>query len=220
MCSLRAVGDHSEVFEGINMHTMDKVALKMEYDRARPSVYSESEKLKILEGCIGIPLLYYIGREGDYKIMVTELLGEDLSRYLESCQGSFSMKTTLMIADQIVSILEFMHGTGLVYNDFKPDNFCVGGESNFFHIHMIDFALCNSFKDVNGNFVTEQTVEDDISMEQDVLFSPIASHLRKARYPKDDLESLIYMMIYFMTGTLPWAKILISDELDDMSKAS
>jgi hypothetical protein len=38
-------------------------------------VYLESEKLKKLEGCIGIPLLYHVTREGDYKIMVTELLG-------------------------------------------------------------------------------------------------------------------------------------------------
>jgi serine/threonine protein kinase len=152
--------------------------------------------------------------------MVTELLGKDLAVYLEKCQGSFSLKTTMMIADQIISILEYVHSRGLVYNDIKPDNFCVGGESNYFHIHMVDYALTRSYKDDNGNYLTDETVEDDISYDQDILFSPLAGHLRKVRYPKDDLESVIYMMIYFMTGTLPWAKILQSDDLDDMSKAS
>ena len=74
------------------------------------------------------------------------------------------MKTTLMIADQIVSILEYTHSRGLVYNDFKPENFCVGGESNFFHIHMIDFGLCMPFKDDDGNYVTDDNVEKVINL--------------------------------------------------------
>lgn len=75
---LLAVGNHSEVFEGFNMHTMDRVALKMEYSRATPSVYQEYDILKKLEGCIGIPLAYEVTTEGDYRILVTELLGDDL----------------------------------------------------------------------------------------------------------------------------------------------
>lgn len=81
------------------MHTMERVALKLEYYKAKDLIFYESEKLKLLEGCIGIPLLYYIGKEGDYKIMVTELLGRDLGFYMERCQGSFSLKSTMLIAD-------------------------------------------------------------------------------------------------------------------------
>ena len=82
MGPLIAVGENSEVYEGMNMHTLEPVALKLEYDRATPSLYRESEILKQLEGCIGIPLLYHVGKEGDFKIMVTELLGEDLRVFM------------------------------------------------------------------------------------------------------------------------------------------
>lgn len=94
-----AIGGNSEVFEGMNMHTLERVAIKLEYDRAAPSVYKESEILKVLEGCIGIPLLYYIGKEGDFKIMVTELLGDDLSVFMSKLESTISLKTCMMIAD-------------------------------------------------------------------------------------------------------------------------
>ena len=96
---LRAVGSHSEVFEGVNTHTLEPVCLKMEYLNATPRVDKEADILKKLEGCIGIPLMLHYSQEGDYRILITELLGEDLGQHLKKCQGSFSLKTTLMIAD-------------------------------------------------------------------------------------------------------------------------
>ena len=96
---LIAVGGNSEVYEGMNMHTLEPVALKLEYDRANPSLYRESEILKMLEGCIGIPLLYYVGKEGDFKIMVTELLGDDLRVILAKFDKPLGLKSCLMIAD-------------------------------------------------------------------------------------------------------------------------
>lgn len=52
-----------------------------------------------MEGCIGIPLVYYIGKEGDFKILVTELLGEDLRVLMAKFDRPLSLKTCIMIAD-------------------------------------------------------------------------------------------------------------------------
>ena len=217
---LRAVGDHSEVFEGFNMHTMDRVALKMEYSRAAPSVFREYEALKHLEGCIGIPLAYQVTNEGDYRILITELLGNDLGVYFEKCQGYFSIKTCMIIADQITSILEFIHERGFVYNDIKPGNICMGGENVRFNSHIIDFSMCHPYRGQDGNFLDNPSNYENLYISQDIFFSPIASHEKKARYPKDDIESLIYMLLYFMTGTLPWVNVLLDSKLDEMSKKS
>jgi casein kinase I homolog HRR25 len=60
-------------------------------------VLYEAKILRLLQGEEGVPLLYWAGQEGDFNVMVTELLGpsiEDLQKY---CSGKFTLKTTLML---------------------------------------------------------------------------------------------------------------------------
>ena len=53
----------------------------------------------------GMPMVYLYGTEGDYNFLVMELLGPSLETLLNSCGHKFSLKTTLMIADQMVHFL-------------------------------------------------------------------------------------------------------------------
>jgi len=49
--------------------------------------------------------LYCYGSEGDYNYLVMELLGPSLSELLAYCNGKFTLKTILLLADQIVDFI-------------------------------------------------------------------------------------------------------------------
>lgn len=63
---------------------------------------------------------------GQQKILIMEKLGSSLTSLLVPCNGTFTLKTTLMIADQCVAKLQKLHGFGFVHSDIKPDNIVMG----------------------------------------------------------------------------------------------
>lgn len=52
---------------------------------------------------VGIPKVHWAGTEGDLNVLVMDLLGSTLETLFDSCNRKFSLKTVLMIADQMVS---------------------------------------------------------------------------------------------------------------------
>jgi len=56
---------------------------------------------------VGIPTLHWFGVEGDYNVMVIDLLGSSLEDLFNFCNKKLSLKTVLMLADQIVFFFHF-----------------------------------------------------------------------------------------------------------------
>lgn len=49
----------------------------------------------------------WCGQEGDFNILIMELLGDDIESLLNLCDRRFSLKTVLMIVDQLVVFLPY-----------------------------------------------------------------------------------------------------------------
>jgi hypothetical protein len=50
----------------------------------------------------GIPNVYWCGQEGEYNALVMDLLSSSLEDLFAFCKRKFSLKTILMLADQMV----------------------------------------------------------------------------------------------------------------------
>lgn len=61
----------------------------------------ESKLYKILQGGVGIPHIRWYGPERDYNVLVMDLLGPSLEDLFNFCSRRFTMKTVLMLADQV-----------------------------------------------------------------------------------------------------------------------
>jgi casein kinase I homolog HRR25 len=92
------------------MNTNEEVAIKMESVRAKfPQLEYEAKVYKALDGggnfeliVVGIPSLKYYGVEDDQQFMVIDMLGPSLEDLFNFCGRKFSLKTVLLLADQMV----------------------------------------------------------------------------------------------------------------------
>lgn len=88
----------------------EDIAVKLESIRAaHPQLEYEARVYKTLAGGVGIPFVRWYGREGDFNVLVMDLLGPSMEDLFNYCKRRFSLKTVLLLADQLVSIFLFFY---------------------------------------------------------------------------------------------------------------
>ena len=102
-------GSFTQIYEGVDIFDNSKVAVKLEHNSIKyPQLIFESQLLNSLKG-IGIPKIYWAGRSGEYNVMVMELLGSNLEELFQNYNKKFSLKTVLMLAEQIIDRIHHFH---------------------------------------------------------------------------------------------------------------
>jgi serine/threonine protein kinase len=211
-----AEGSYGICFEGLNIISKTKVAIKIEgntrLNKSRDSsLVSEFEKYKYYLGRIsGIPRLYWFGKNRNLGyIMVIDLLGPNLENLFDLCSRKFSLKTNLMLCIQILERLESIHSKGLIHRDLKPENFLIGTDTNSHQIFVIDFGLSKSLIDIE----TENHIKfaTNIGITGTPRYCSINANKGYEQSRRDDLESLAFMLSYFNNGRLPWQGLKIKN---------
>jgi serine/threonine protein kinase len=195
-------GSFGETYRACHTLTHRQVALKCESQSTRnPQLLRESRVYRYLAGAHGFASLHWFGRYNDSSVLVLDLLSNSLADRFSHCRRRFSLKTVLMIADEILCRIEFLHRKGIIHRDIQPGNFLLGRGSKSAVIYLIDFGLSTRFIDRKGQhmpFRENQTVVGT------ARFISINTHLGIEQSRRDDLESIAYLLIYFMKGKLPW----------------
>ncbi|KAI7891082.1 kinase-like domain-containing protein [Mucor mucedo] len=198
-------GSFGIIYEGINLLNNQPVAIKFEPRKSdAPQLRDEYRTYKIMAGSIGIPTAYYFGQEGLHNILVIDLLGPSLEDMFDTCGRHFSVKTTAMLAKQMLTRVQTIHEKNLIYRDIKPDNFLIGkpGTETENQIFIVDFGMAKLYRDPK----TKQHIpyRERKSLSGTARYMSINTHLGREQSRRDDLESLGHVFMYFLRGSLPW----------------
>ena len=176
---------------------------------AQPQLIAEYKIYKYLQNGFGIPKVYECSKSKKNIIVIMELLGESLEKKLNKCNRKFSLLTVLMIGEQLVTRLEFIHSKNYLHRDIKPDNFLVGRGHKNNIIYAIDFGLAKKYKDPKTWF--HIPYRDGKNLTGTARYASTNTHLGMEQSRRDDIEALGYMLLYFLKGTLPWQGMVLKD---------
>ncbi|XP_038991686.1 casein kinase 1-like protein 10 [Hibiscus syriacus] len=196
-------GSFGELYLGTNVQSGEEVAVKLEPVKTKhPQLHYESKLYMLLQGGTGIPHLKWFGVEGEYNVMVIDLLGPSLEDLFNYCNRKLSLKTVLMLADQLLNRVEHMHSRGFLHRDIKPDNFLMGLGRKANQVYIIDYGLAKKYRDLQTH--THIPYRENKNLTGTARYASVNTHLGVEQSRRDDLESLGYVLMYFLRGSLPW----------------
>ncbi|XP_042053667.1 casein kinase 1-like protein 10 isoform X2 [Salvia splendens] len=196
-------GSFGELYLGVNIQTGEELAVKLESVRTKhPQLHYESKIYMILQGGTGVPNLKWFGVENEYNIMVIDLLGPSLEDLFNYCNRKFSLKTCLMLADQLINRVEYTHSRGFLHRDLKPDNYLMGLGRKANQVYIIDFGLAKKYRDLQTH--RHIPYRENKNLIGTARYASVNTHLGVEQSRRDDLESIGYILMYFLRGSLPW----------------
>eukprot|EP00746_Dinoflagellata_sp_MGD_P031422 gnl/MRDRNA2_/MRDRNA2_174681_c0_seq1.p1 gnl/MRDRNA2_/MRDRNA2_174681_c0~~gnl/MRDRNA2_/MRDRNA2_174681_c0_seq1.p1 ORF type:complete len:308 (-),score=52.21 gnl/MRDRNA2_/MRDRNA2_174681_c0_seq1:148-1071(-) len=210
-------GAFGDVYRGTNIETSEEIAIKLESTKAEhQQLLNEAKRYKIIAGGTRTPKVHWYGVEGDYNAMVMDLMGPSLEDLFKYCNQNFSLKTVLMLADQMIKCVEYVHAKIFIHRDIKPDNFVVGLGEKANRVHIIDFGLAKRYRDAK----TQQHIpyDEDVGVTGTIRYNSLAAHLGIEPSRRDDLEAVGYVLLYFMKGTLPWQGLTANNKKEKRKK--
>ncbi|KAK6944939.1 Protein kinase domain [Dillenia turbinata] len=237
-------GSFGEIFLATHVDTYEIVAVKIENSSTKhPQLLYEAKIYNILQGgskrldfsaslflsdACGIPGIKWAGTDGEDNVLVLDLLGPSLEDLFVYCGRKFSLKTVLMLADQMITRIEYVHAKGFLHRDIKPDNFLMGLGRKANQVYIIDFGLAKRYRDSTTN--RHIPYKENKNLTGTARYASCNTHLGIGKENgclpyfvllcnvmslhissffieqsrRDDLESLGYVLLYFLRGSLPW----------------
>lgn len=196
-----------------NLATEGQVAIKVEQvDEKKQALRAEVAILRKLQGCPFVCQFISCGRQDDINFLVMELLGENLSDLRKrQPRCVFSLQTVCRLAIEMVGAVQALHELGVLHRDVKPSNFVLGRRPEVSRrLFVIDFGLSRKFVGVEGEIKPPRA---NAGFRGTARYASVNSHACRELAPRDDLWSILYILVEFATGTLPWRQLRDRDKV-------
>lgn len=197
------IGTHSSIYDVVSLTDNKKYVFKLkeltEEESLLGDCHTEAKVLKSIESVKGFPKLFKTEVKGKVQTSLLESLGPSLDDLLFSCGGRFTLKTTLLLFDQMLSLVKTLHQKGYVHGNIKPNHFLLGNGDRRDVVYLIDFANARNMA---------SSKDQNTLCHLDFDFASASTLANKQPTLRDDIESLTYVMIYFLCGKFPWTEKL------------
>lgn len=112
--------------------------------------------------------------------------------------------------------LEWLHSKNLIHRDIKPDNFLMGIGMQCNTVFLADYGLAKRYRNSVGKHIKYR---DDKSLTGTARYASVNTHYGSEQSRRDDLESLGYVLVYFMKSKLPWQNLKTRDRTKNRYEA-
>ena len=156
------------------------------------------------------------GYNSQYNILIMELLGQSLESLFQKQKRQFSLKTACMLGIQMIDRLEYIHSRKIIHRDMKPDNFVMGRGDKSHIVYILDFGLSKKYWSSRLNKHIPFCTNKKLTGTARYASVNALSGCEQGR--RDDLESIGYIIMYFVRGSLPWQGLKVNQKEDRYKK--
>lgn len=119
-----------------------------------------------------------------------------------------------MIGTQLLDRIKFMHKKGFLHRDLKPDNLLVGVGEHSYLIYLVDMGLAKKYIREGKEIIqvgTHIPYKEGKQLTGTARYASISTHQGIEQCRRDDIESMGYVLMYFLRGILPWQNMKAKD---------